>query len=116
MHEKNRNTKASGTREDNRFIGSSTKPGMKPMAEPYTPVRSECEVNLQKISLRLFVRGSCDGRRRVLRQSGRSCITLYIVSIPGQITLQPVFHVRRDRKLVIFAGIDDQLRFTAQCF
>jgi hypothetical protein len=39
--------------------------------------------------------------------SGRGGIALYIVGVPGQVTLEAVFEVTGGLELVVFAGVDD---------
>src|SRR5262245_42953870 len=84
------------------------------MGEPYTPVRCGCEGNFTRNSSALFVPSFCGRRRRVLRQSRRSRLALHVVPIPREITLEPVSHMRGNRKFVILARIDHKLRFTSK--
>src|SRR5215470_3056057 len=83
------------------------------MADSYTPMRSGCEVNLQKFRA-LFIAGLCRGGCRVLRKRRRSRVALHIMAIPGEVALQAVFYVGRNGELVIFAGIDHKLRVASE--
>ena len=47
-------------------------------------------------------------------QSSGGEVALHVMTVPGEIPLQPVPHVRRNGELMIFAGVNDKLRFATE--